>query len=288
MAELAAAGALAFTDDGMPVASAQLMRRALAYSAVAGRPLALHCEEPTLDAGRPHARGRRLRRARAGRLAVHRGDADGRARPRARRLRGPAGTSPASLGTRLRRRGSACAARRRRGERRGKPSPPLRDRRARPLARPEREDEPAAADGGRPSGARRGAARRHDRLRGDRSRTACATGEGRSVRGGAVRGDGARDGVRRAAHAPRPRRRGSLGDGARADVQRAPREPSACPSRGLPSGSLRTWCSSTSNAEWTVREDGFRSRSANSWLLGERLVGAVVKTVADGRVVFDA
>jgi dihydroorotase len=41
-------------------------------------------------------------------------------------------------------------------------------------------------------------------------------------------------------------------------------------------------------AEWTVREDGFRSRSANSWLLGQTLTGAVVKTVADGRVVFDA
>ena len=42
------------------------------------------------------------------------------------------------------------------------------------------------------------------------------------------------------------------------------------------------------DAEWTVRQDGFRSRSANSWLLGRTLVGAVVKTVADGRVVFDA
>jgi len=42
------------------------------------------------------------------------------------------------------------------------------------------------------------------------------------------------------------------------------------------------------DAEWTVREDGFRSRSVNSWLLGARLVGTVVKTVADGRVVFDA
>jgi dihydroorotase len=38
-------------------------------------------------------------------------------------------------------------------------------------------------------------------------------------------------------------------------------------------------------AEWTVTEDGFRSRSANSWLLGARLRGLVVKTVADGRVV---
>jgi dihydroorotase len=42
------------------------------------------------------------------------------------------------------------------------------------------------------------------------------------------------------------------------------------------------------DAGWTVREDRFRSRSANSWLLGRTLVGAVVKTVADGRVVFDA
>ena len=37
--------------------------------------------------------------------------------------------------------------------------------------------------------------------------------------------------------------------------------------------------------EWTVEEAGFRSRSANSWLLGERLRGVVLKTVADGRVV---
>ena len=49
MAELAERGAIAFTDDGRPVASAGLMRRALQYSAVAGRKLALHCEEPTLS-----------------------------------------------------------------------------------------------------------------------------------------------------------------------------------------------------------------------------------------------
>jgi dihydroorotase len=42
------------------------------------------------------------------------------------------------------------------------------------------------------------------------------------------------------------------------------------------------------DAEWTVREDCFRSRSANSWLLGRTLTGAVVKTVAAGRVVFAA
>jgi dihydroorotase len=49
MAELAGAGAVAFTDDGHPVASAGLLRRALQYSSLTGRPLALHEEEPTLS-----------------------------------------------------------------------------------------------------------------------------------------------------------------------------------------------------------------------------------------------
>ena len=47
--ELADAGALGFSDDGHPVESAGLLRRGLQYSAVAGRPLALHCEERTLS-----------------------------------------------------------------------------------------------------------------------------------------------------------------------------------------------------------------------------------------------
>jgi dihydroorotase len=49
MGELADAGAIAFSDDGVPVRSAGLMRRALQYASVTGRPLALHCEEPTLS-----------------------------------------------------------------------------------------------------------------------------------------------------------------------------------------------------------------------------------------------
>jgi dihydroorotase len=49
MAELADAGAAGFTDDGRPVVAPGLMRRALQYSAVTGRRLALHCEEPTLS-----------------------------------------------------------------------------------------------------------------------------------------------------------------------------------------------------------------------------------------------
>src|ERR687892_1761391 len=55
MAELADRGAVAFTDDGRPVASAGLMRRALQYSAGTRRQLALHCEEPTLSrSGQEH------------------------------------------------------------------------------------------------------------------------------------------------------------------------------------------------------------------------------------------
>jgi dihydroorotase len=41
------------------------------------------------------------------------------------------------------------------------------------------------------------------------------------------------------------------------------------------------------DAEWAVTEEGFRSRSANSWLLGETLRGRALKTVADGRTVFE-
>jgi dihydroorotase len=51
MAELAANGAAAFTDDGKPVASASLMRRALQYSALTDLRVALHCEEPSLSHG---------------------------------------------------------------------------------------------------------------------------------------------------------------------------------------------------------------------------------------------
>ncbi len=49
MGELADAGAAAFTDDGQPVRSAGLMRRALQYASSTGRRLALHCEEQALS-----------------------------------------------------------------------------------------------------------------------------------------------------------------------------------------------------------------------------------------------
>ncbi len=49
MGDLADTGAVGFTDDGRPVVSAGLMRRALQYAAITGLPLALHEEEPTLS-----------------------------------------------------------------------------------------------------------------------------------------------------------------------------------------------------------------------------------------------
>lgn len=46
--DLRAAGCVAVTDDGRPVASALLMRRALEYTAMFGMPVIDHCEDPSL------------------------------------------------------------------------------------------------------------------------------------------------------------------------------------------------------------------------------------------------
>jgi dihydroorotase len=55
MAELADAGAAGFSDDGRPVADAGLMRRALQYSSLTKLRIAQHCEEPALSrAGQVH------------------------------------------------------------------------------------------------------------------------------------------------------------------------------------------------------------------------------------------
>jgi dihydroorotase len=51
MAELADEGAVGFTDDGRPVVATSLMWRALQYSSITDRPLAVHCEDPTLSRG---------------------------------------------------------------------------------------------------------------------------------------------------------------------------------------------------------------------------------------------
>jgi dihydroorotase len=48
IAELKQAGCVAITDDGHPVATALLLRRALEYAGMFGMPVIEHCEDPTL------------------------------------------------------------------------------------------------------------------------------------------------------------------------------------------------------------------------------------------------
>ena len=48
LGEQRAAGCVAFTDDGRPVATALLMRRALEYAGMLGVPIVNHCEDPSL------------------------------------------------------------------------------------------------------------------------------------------------------------------------------------------------------------------------------------------------
>jgi dihydroorotase len=52
MAEMVAAGAVAFSDDGEPVVSAEVLRRALEYCRMLGKIIIEHCEEPTMAKGR--------------------------------------------------------------------------------------------------------------------------------------------------------------------------------------------------------------------------------------------
>jgi dihydroorotase len=51
MAELSDAGAIGFSDDGLPIANARVLRRALQYQQLAGGVIALHEEDPDLSAG---------------------------------------------------------------------------------------------------------------------------------------------------------------------------------------------------------------------------------------------
>ena len=287
MAELADAGAAAFTDDGRPVASAGVLRRALQYGAVTGRMLALHCEEPTLSRdgqvheGRVSAElgfapypaiaesamvERDLSLARyEGRPLhlMHLSASESVEALRAARAHGVDATAEVtphhlvltddavrSLDTNV------------------KMNPPLRaaaDRKAliealrdgtiacvatdhAPHSREEKEQPFEAAPFGVTG-----------------LETAFAALYTHLVEPGLVSLETLLErmsaGPARAFGLPEPR----LEVGARANLVLLDLE-----------------------AEWTVAESGFRSRSANSWLLGERLRGVVRTTVADGRVVHAA
>ena len=126
---LADAGAAGFTDDGRPVAAAGVMRRALQYNAVTGRPIAVHCEEATLTRG-GHAHAGDV----AGELGIGGWPALGESLMVARdvdlaRETGQAGASDASLRARVGRAPPAGAGDRRLGDRRGDAAPPVPHRR---------------------------------------------------------------------------------------------------------------------------------------------------------------
>ena len=65
IAELKAAGCVAVTDDGLPVATAILARRALEYTSMFDMPMIEHCEDQSLkgDGVAHEGAGRRVARA---------------------------------------------------------------------------------------------------------------------------------------------------------------------------------------------------------------------------------
>jgi dihydroorotase len=287
MAELAAAGAIAFTDDGRPVASAGLMRRALTYSAVAERPLALHCEEPALSRdGQMHEGAVSAELGLAGwpsvaeSLMVERDLALAGYEGRPIHLQHLSARESVDAVRRARRAGIRVSAEAtphhlcatdelvRSLDANAKMNPPLRTEEDRlalveglldgtidciatdhaPHARHEKDVPFEEAPFG-VTGLETAFAALHTYL----------------VREGEVPLETVLErlsaGPALALGLPVPRI--------------APGEPANLVLLDL-------------EAAWTVREDGFRSRSANSWLLGRTLVGAVVKTVAAGRVVHAA
>jgi dihydroorotase len=286
MAELASVGAAAFTDDGRPVVSAGLMRRALQYGALTGRPLAVHCEEPTLSRhGHAHEGpvaselGLGPYPSLAESVMVERDLALAESEER------PLHLMHLSAGRSV----EALRAARARGVRAtGEVTPHhlcLTDEAIRSLDPNMKMNPPLRAEE-------------------DRSALVDALREGTIA---AVATD----------HAPHARQEKDV------PFEEAPfgvtgletsfaalytnlvrpglvsletllERMSSGPARVFGIEEPRIEMGAQANiavldldAEWQVTEHGFRSRSANSWLLGETLRGRIVKTIADGRVVFD-
>ena len=151
MGELADAGAAGFTDDGMPVVAPGLMRRALQYQR-GHRPAA---RASTARSRRSRAAGQMHEGAVSAELgfAGYPSVAESLMVERDLALAAYEGQPLHLLHLSARESVEALARRargRRRRDRRGHAAPPLPHRRGGPLARLEREDEPAAARRGRP------------------------------------------------------------------------------------------------------------------------------------------
>ena len=284
MGELADAGAAAFTDDGRPVTSAGLMRRALQYGAITGRKLALHCEEPTLSRDGQVHEG--LVCAELG-FAPYPSVAESTMVERDLSLAGYEDRPLHLMHLSARESVDALRAAHARGiDATAEVTPHhlvLTDEAVRSLDPNVKMNPPLRADG-------------------DRKALVEALRDGTIA---CVATD----------HAPHSREEkeapfeeapfGVTGlETAFAALYTHLVEPgllsletllermSAGPARALGLPEPRIEVGARANlvlldleTEWTVEERGFRSRSANSWLLGQRLLGTVVKTVADGRVV---
>jgi dihydroorotase len=287
MAELAAAGAVAFTDDGRPVASASLMRRALQYASLTGLRLALHCEEPTLSRG-GHAH--------EGVVSAELG----------------LGPYPSAAESLMVERDLSLA------RLEGRPIH-LQHLSAREsveaLDRALGQGVPATAE----------ATPHHLVLTDEAVRSLDPNVKMNPPLRSAADRDALRDALRRGAvscvatdHAPHARHEKEV------PFEEAPfgvtgletafaalhthlvlpgelaletllERMCAGPARAFGLEEPRIEVGARANlvvldldAEWVVSEDGFRSLSANSWLLGETLRGKVLRTVADGRLVFEA
>ncbi len=287
MAELAVSGAVAFTDDGFPVVSAGLLRRALQYSSLADRPLALHEEEPTLSRdGQMHEGAVAAELGLAGWPAVAESAMVERDVALAAHEGRPLHVMHLSAleSVEALRRAQAAGV-----QVTGEATPHhlcLTDDVVRSLDPNVKMNPP---------------------LRAERDRQALVAG----LRDGTIACIGTD-------HAPHARHEKE------APFEEAPfgvtgletafaalythlvapgvlplevilERLSAGPARVFGLSRPRIAVGETANlvsldleAEWTVTEDGFRSRSVNSWLLGQTVTGSVRQTVADGRVVFAA
>jgi len=285
MGELADAGAAAFTDDGRPVTSAGMMRRALQYGAITSRKLALHCEEPTLSRDGQMHEG--TVSAELG-FAPYPSVAESAMVERDLSLAASEGRPLHLMHLSAR---ESVDALRRAAERRIEATAEVTPHHLVLTDEAVRSFDPNV--------------KMNPPLRGDDDRRALIE----ALRDGTI-GCVATD------HAPHSREEkeapfeeapfGVTGlETAFAALYTHLVEPglisletllermSAGPARALGLPEPRIEVGARANLvlldlerEWTVEEAGFRSRSANSWLLGERLRGAVLQTVADGRLVY--
>ena len=287
MGALADAGAAGFTDDGRPVAAAGVMRRALQYNAITGRTIAVHCEEQSLTRG-GHAHAGAV----AAELGLGGWPSLGESLMVARDLDLAGDTGQPVHLMHLSARESVEHLRRAHaaGVRASGEATPhhlcLTDEAVRTLDPNVKMNPPLRSADDRAALRRRGP-RRHDRRDRDRPRAARARGEGRAVRGGAVRRHRSRDVVRGALHRARRARPALARD---ASSQRMSAGPAAIFGLERPRIAVGAPANLTlidPNASWRVKPSAFRSRSTNSWLLGRASARPRQADVAAGRVVFE-